>query len=195
MKVGLFFGTFNPVHVGHLIIANYMADFTDLDEVWLVISPQNPLKEKELLLNEQERLHLANLAVEDSPNLKVSDIEFGMPMPSFTVDTLKKLTTDHPDHKFSVILGSDNLLALPQWKEFEYILEHFQLYVYSRRGFDTSDLVDHPNVNLFDVLLVQISASEIRSALEKDKSVKHLLHEKVHQYIIQNKLFVPGPKT
>src|SRR3984957_14698567 len=136
MKIGLFFGSFNPVHNGHLIIANYICESTKLDKVWMVVSPQNPLKPKETLLRDYDRLHLINLAIEDNKNLKVSNIEFKLPKPSYTIDTLVHLHDKYPQHTFSLIMGSDNLATLHKWKNYEILLKNYEFLVYKRRGFE-----------------------------------------------------------
>ena len=129
MKIGLYFGTFNPIHVGHLVIANYMADFTDLDQVWLIVSPHNPLKEKSTLLTDLHRLALVKIAIDDNPKLSASDIEFSLPQPSYTIDTLTHLTVRYPEHDFFLIMGSDNLASLKKWKNYELLLRDCRILV------------------------------------------------------------------
>src|SRR6185436_15729441 len=135
MKVGLFFGTFNPIHVGHMIIASYMAEFTDLEQVWLIVSPQNPLKQNQILLHDYHRLALARLAVENHRKLKVSNVEFSLPKPSYTIDTLTHLSEKYRDNEFVLIVGTDNLESFRQWKDYERILDQYSLYVYPRHNF------------------------------------------------------------
>ena len=183
MKIGLFFGTFNPIHVGHLIIGNYMVEITDIDQVWFVVSPQNPLKQNKHILHESERLNLVSLAIEGNPKLMASDIEFDMPRPSFTIDTLDTLSAQHPDNEFVLIMGSDNLSLLPEWKEYKKLLEQYQLYVYKRQGYKNDTLSKHANVKTFDVLLLQISSSYIRKALKEGRSVKFFLPDQVYEHI------------
>ena len=183
MKIGLFFGTFNPIHVGHLIIGTYMVEITDIDQVWFVVSPQNPLKRNKQILHESERLNLVNLAIDGNQKLMVSDIEFDMPRPSFTIDTLDNLSIQHPDNEFVLIMGSDNLSLLPEWKDYKKLLDKYQLYVYKRQGYKNDKLSEHKNVKSFDVLLLQISSSYIRKALKEGRSVKFFLPDKVYEFI------------
>lgn len=183
MKIGLFFGTFNPIHVGHLIIANYFAEFSDLDKIWFVVSPQNPLKEKKSLLNHKQRLYMVNLAVEDNPKFSVSNIEFGLPKPSYTIDTLAHLKENYPKHNFVLIMGSDNICSFHKWKNFDVILKNHELYVYKRRGFEQNPYNANKKVKFFDVPLLNISATFIRSAIKEGKTLKSFFPEKVFQYI------------
>ncbi len=165
MKIGLFFGSFNPVHIGHLIIANYMATQTDLDKVWFVVSPHNPLKPKKTLANDYDRLHLVRLAIDDNPQLEVSNIEFGLPKPSYTVDTLAHLSEKYPAREFALIMGGDNLGSLHQWKNHELILQNHDIYVYKRPSYDLGDLATHPRVRLCEAPLLDISATYIRECI------------------------------
>lgn len=189
-KIGLFFGSFNPVHVGHLIIANYMAEHTDLDEVWLVVTPQNPLKKKRTLANNYDRLHLVNLAIEGNPLLKASNIEFGLPQPSYTIDTLTYLKEKHPDDQFTLIMGGDNLLSLPKWKNFEILLRDYRIFVYSRPGYELGPLAAEEKVQVFtEVPQMSISASFIRKSLQDEKSVRYMLSDAVHDYLMETNLY------
>ena len=189
MKIGLFFGSFNPVHIGHLIIANYMATNTDLDLVWMVISPQNPLKEKKSLARDYDRLHLVRLAIGDNPNIKASDFEFSLDKPSYTIDTLTYMREAYPQHEFVLIMGGDNLATLHKWKNYEMILKHYQIYVYRRPGYELGDLQDHKNVKLFEAPLMQISASYIRKQIKAGKSVKYLVTDEVNDYLLTSNLY------
>jgi nicotinate-nucleotide adenylyltransferase len=183
-KIGLFFGSFNPIHVGHLIIANHMATQTDLKEVWLVVSPQNPLKAKQSLARDQDRLHLVRLAIDDNPRLRAIDIEFTLPQPSYTIDTLTYLRERYPEKQFVLIMGGDNLPTLPKWKNYELILRDFALYVYSRPGYDLGELQNHPQVRVFEqVPQMQISASYIRECLQRSLSIQYLVTEPVLKYL------------
>lgn len=188
-KVGLFFGSFNPVHVGHLIIGNYMATQTDLDEVWLVVSPQNPLKKKSTLARDFDRLHLVRLAIEDSPNLKASNIEFDLPKPSYTIDTLTYLNEAHPDKDFVLIMGGDNLGTLHKWKNYEQILKHHQIYVYQRPNYKLGDLATHSSIKIFEAPLMQISASYIRKCIREENSIQFLVTQPVFEYIASSSLY------
>ncbi len=199
MKVGLFFGTFNPIHVGHLIIANFMADRTDLEQVWLVVSPQNPLKQKDSLLPDHHRMQLVRVAIEDNPKLRSSNIEFDLPQPSYTINTLQHLREKHPDHSFSLIMGEDNLRTFHKWKNHERILEEHEAYVYPRvytakeRHASLSEQQQgmeeqwkgHPRVRIFDAPVMKISASYIRKVLQQGHDARYLLTEPVHRYVME----------
>ena len=182
-KTGLFFGSFNPIHIGHLIIAQYFTEFTDLQQLWFVISPQNPLKKKETLLASHHRLNMVKLAIEDNPCFRASDIEFNLPQPSYTINTLTYLSEKYPRKEFVLIMGSDNLETLHKWKNYERILSQYQIYVYRRPLFTQNPFIKQANIKLFDAPLMQISSSFIRSALKENKNMKYLLHEKVMDYI------------
>lgn len=189
MKVGLFFGSFNPVHIGHLAIANYMASFTALDEVWLVISPQNPLKEKSSLLNQNDRLHLVNLALDLHPKIKPCTIEFTLPQPSYTINTLAYLKEKFPDHEFCLIMGSDNLEGLHKWKNYEEILHKYKIFVYPRPDKKETTFDAHPSVNFVDAPIMEISSTFIRHAIKQKKDVRFFLHHKVWEYIDEMNLY------
>ena len=189
MKIGLFFGSFNPVHNGHLIIANYVCERTDLDKVWLVVSPQNPLKQKETLLREYDRLHLINLAIEDNKNLKASNIEFKLPKPSYTIDTLIYLKEKYPQHQFALIMGSDNLATLHKWKNYEQILKNYDLLVYRRNGFIENPFPKNKNIHFLDFPFLDISATFIRENLRQGNSMQYFLPEPVWKYIDEMKLY------
>ena len=188
-KIGLFFGSFNPVHVGHLIIANYMATQTGLREVWLVISPQNPLKPKKALANDYDRLYLVQLAIEDNPLLRPCDIEFHMPKPSYTIDTLIHLKEKYPEHEFVLIMGGDNLKSLHKWKNYEILLRDYEIYVYQRPKYELGELAINPNIHLFEAPLMQISASYIRQCVKNGKSVQYLVPEAVYEYLESSNLY------
>ncbi|MCB0638399.1 MAG: nicotinate-nucleotide adenylyltransferase [Lewinella sp.] len=188
-KTGLFFGSFNPVHTGHMVIANYMAQFTDLDEVWLIVSPQNPLKDKQSLARDYDRLHLVRLAIGDNLYLRASDVEFNLPKPSYTVDTLTHLREQHPEREFVLIMGGDNLATLHKWKNYELILRDYAIYVYQRPAYELGDLADHPSVHLFEAPLMQISASFIRRCIAQGKSVEYLVPDAVYQYLTNSGLY------
>lgn len=188
-KIGLFFGSFNPVHIGHMIIANYMAIHTDLDKVWMVVSPHNPLKEKKSLARDRDRLHLVRLAIGDNLLLKASDIEFGLPKPSYTIDTLTYLKEKHPDKTFVLIMGGDNLRSLPKWKNYDVILRDYEVYVYKRPSYDLGELQVHENVHLFDAPLMQISSSYIRACIKEGQSVEYLVPDRVLEYLATSSLY------
>ncbi len=183
MHIGLFFGSFNPIHIGHMAIANYMVEFTDMDQLWFVVSPQNPLKEKKTLLGQNQRLYMVNVAVEDFPKFKSSNIEFDLPQPSYTVNTLAHLKEKYPKHKFSLIIGQDNLATFDKWKNHEEILKQFKLYVYPRPDAGKSKFDKHPNVILTDAPMIDISSTFIRDAIKKKKDVRFFLPEKAWEYV------------
>jgi nicotinate-nucleotide adenylyltransferase len=182
-KIGLFFGSFNPIHIGHLIIANAMAENTDLKKVWLVVSPQNPLKPSKGLLHEFDRYDMAKAAVADHYKIEVSDVEFHLPKPSYTIHTLAHLTEKYPDKEFKVIIGEDNLESFTKWKNHEQILEQFGLYVYPRPNVTNSDLKRHPNVKVVEAPLLDISATYIRNCIKNNKSIRYLVPEAVETTI------------
>lgn len=182
-KIGLFFGSFNPIHIGHLVIANIMAENADLDKVWFVISPQNPLKPSKGMLHEFDRYDMVKAAIADHYKLEASDVEFHMPKPSFTIHTLTYLSEKHPNKKFVLILGEDNLESFTKWKNYEQILEQYELYVYPRPNVTNSDLKRHPHVKIIDSPLLDISATYIRSCIKNNKSIRYLVPEAVEQLI------------
>ncbi|MFM8848792.1 MAG: nicotinate (nicotinamide) nucleotide adenylyltransferase [Cytophagales bacterium] len=182
-KVGLFFGSFNPIHIGHLIIANAMAENTDLKKVWLVVSPQNPLKPSKGLLHEFDRYDMAKAAIADHYKIEVSDVEFHLPKPSYTIHTLAHLHEKHPEKDFKVIVGEDNLANFAKWKNYEQILEHYGLYVYPRPHVTNSDFKRHANVKLVEAPLLDISATYIRDCIKNNKSIRYLVPESVETMI------------
>lgn len=197
MNIGLYFGTFNPIHVGHLVIANYMADFTDLDQVWLIVSPHNPLKEKSTLLTDLHRLALVKIAIDDNAKLRASDIEFSLPKPSYTATTLAYLKDNYPQHDFALIMGEDNLRTLHKWYNHDVILKNHKIYVYPRvltvqeeaevTGINShigNNFADNSNVVFCDdAPVMKVSASFVRNAIRDGKDVRYLLTEPVHKYI------------
>ena len=188
-KIGLFFGSFNPVHVGHMIIANFMATHTSLNQVWMVVSPHNPHKSKKTLAKDYDRLHLVKLAIGDNLNLKASDIEFSLPKPSYTIDTLAYLKEKYPNYQFTLIMGGDNLATFHKWKNHELILLHHPFYVYQRPDYNLGALLHHPKVHIFEAPLMQISASYIRKCLQEGKSIEYLVPEKVFQYLEDHNIY------
>ncbi|MGJ1433890.1 nicotinate (nicotinamide) nucleotide adenylyltransferase [Sphingobacterium spiritivorum] len=188
-KVGLFFGSFNPVHVGHLIIANYMANHTALDEVWFVVSPQNPFKKKASLADPYDRLEMVNLAIEDTENLRCSNIEFNLPVPSYTIDTLVHLSEKYPDKQFHLIMGQDNLESLQKWKNIDIILRDYHIYVYPRPGYNSGDLKDHPSITITDTPLMELSSTFIRKAIQEGKDIKFFTPDKVIEFIDKKGLY------
>lgn len=182
MKIGLFFGSFNPVHVGHLIIANHILNETDIEKVWFIVSPQNPFKSESGLLNEYHRLHLVRLATEDDNRIKASDIEFGLPKPSYTVNTLAYLAEKYPEHTFCIIMGSDSFQNLHKWKNTEVIVKHYPVYVYRRPGFEVENKTG-ADLHLLEAPLLQLSATQIRQSIREGKSVRYMLPDKVLEEI------------
>jgi nicotinate-nucleotide adenylyltransferase len=182
-KVGLFFGSFNPIHTGHLIIAGYMLNFTDLDEVWMVISPHNPLKDKKTLLADHHRYAMVQIAVEDNHRLRSCNIEFKMPQPSYTIDTLVRLEEKYPDHQFVLIAGTDIFPTFNKWKNYETLLENYKFYIYRRPGFETGKYGSHPHIVIFDSPLMEISSSFIRQAVAEGRDIRYFVPDKVYDYI------------
>jgi nicotinate-nucleotide adenylyltransferase len=182
-KIGLFFGSFNPIHLGHLIIANVMAENTDLNRVWLVVSPQNPLKPSKGLLHEFDRYDMVKAAIADNYKLEASDIEFNLPKPSYTIHTLAHLTEKHPTKEFKLILGEDNLENFTKWKNYHEILDQFGLYVYPRPGVTNTELSRHANVKMVEAPLLDISATYIRNCIKNNKSIRYLVPEAVENMI------------
>ena len=191
MKIGLYFGTFNPIHIGHLIIANHLAEYSGLDQIWMVVTPHNPLKNKHTLLDDYQRLQLVFLATEDYPKIKPSDIEFKLPQPNYTVNTLAHLQEKYPQHIFSLIMGEDNLKSLHKWKNHEIILQNHEIYVYPRISSDvaTSIYKNHPKIHIVAAPIVEISSTFIRENIKNKKNVRPLMPEKVWEYIDHNNLY------
>ncbi|MCF6180544.1 nicotinate (nicotinamide) nucleotide adenylyltransferase [Lutibacter sp.] len=185
MKVGLFFGSFNPIHVGHMVIANYMAEFSDLDEVWLVITPMSPFKQKATLLSNYHRLAIANIAVENYAKLKTSSIEFKLPQPNYTINTLIHLEEKYPNINFNLIMGEDNLQSFHKWKNYETILKNYHLYVYPRVNSKPikEEFKNHQNIHFVAAPIIQISSTFIRKAIKNHKDISTMLPLKVWNYI------------
>lgn len=184
MKIGLYFGTFNPVHIGHLIIANHMVEYSDLDEVWMVVTPHNPLKKKNTLLDDNHRLELVYRATENYPKIKPSNIEFKLVQPNYTIHTLAHIADTYPHLDFSIIMGEDNLKSFHKWKNYETILEHYNLYVYPRISEEKeSKFSGHPKVQFIKAPIIEISSQMIRKGIASKKNVQPLLPDTVWQYI------------
>lgn len=182
MTIGLFFGSFNPIHIGHMIIANVMIESTEIDKVWFVVSPQNPFKKRNTLLHEFDRLDMVREAIHDNLSLEACDVEFNMPKPSYTVDTLAYLEDKHPTYRFKLIIGEDNLTHFHKWKNYEEVLKH-GLYVYPRPNANKTPLHDHPMVHLIDSPMVDISATFIRKCVQNNRSVRYLVPDNVAEII------------
>lgn len=188
-NIGLFFGSFNPIHTGHMIIAEYMADRTDLKQIWFVVSPHNPLKARSTLANDFDRLHMVQLAVEDNPKLRASNIEFSLPKPSYTIDTMAYLHEKYPDHSFSLIMGSDNLESIHKWKNYQVLLERYTIHIYKRPGTDTIPAPEGSKVVFHDVPLMEISSTFIRKSLADGRSVRYMVPDLVYQYLDGSRLY------
>jgi nicotinate-nucleotide adenylyltransferase len=190
LKIGLFFGSFNPVHIGHLIIANTIYEYTDMDEIWFIVSPLNPLKRSsKSLIHEFDRIDMVEQAIEDQPHFKAKDIEFHLPKPNYTVNTLAYLEEKHPNYDYQLIIGEDNLVNFVKWKNYEVILDHYGLIVYPRPNAGVSSFKDHPNVTYVKSPLIDISASFIRRSVKMGKSIKYLVPDRVYEYIRNKKLY------
>lgn len=189
LQTGLFFGSFNPIHIGHLVIANYMATYTSLKEVWFVVSPHNPLKQKSGLADMYDRLEMARLATENAAHLKVSDIEFKLPQPSYTIDTLTHLKEKYPEKEFALIMGADNLASFKKWKNYELLLENHKLFVYPRPGIDLSEWENHPSVVITETPQMDISSTFIRTAIKQEKSIQFLVPDAVIDFMDKKSLY------
>ncbi len=188
MNIGLYFGSFNPIHTGHLILASYVYEATPLDKIWFVLSPQNPFKDEKNLLNEYDRLHLTNLAIEDDNRFRASDIEFGLPKPSYTVHTLTYLEEKFPYEKFSIIMGSDSYQNLTHWKNYEHLISHYPIIVYKRPGFEVEPLEGSQTLVL-DAPLLDISATRIRTMIREGKSPRYMVPDTVLEDIERNNYY------
>ncbi|MBG0781568.1 MAG: nicotinate-nucleotide adenylyltransferase [Bacteroidales bacterium] len=182
-RIGLFFGSFNPIHNGHMMLANYMVEFTDLHKLWFIVSPQNPLKEKESLLQEHHRFDMVSKAIDNDPRFEVNDIEFRMPHPSYTIDTLTRLSERHPNIAFSLIVGMDSLENIHKWKNYEVLLQSYRLLVYPRNGFTGGNHINHPSVQLVDAPEIKVSSSFIRRAVSAGKNISWFMPPKAHEYM------------
>ena len=185
MKIGLYFGTFNPIHIGHVIIANHLAEHSDLDQIWMVVTPHNPHKQKSTLLDDYQRLHMVTLATENFNKIKPSDIEFKLPQPNYTVNTLAHLGEKYPKHDFALIMGEDNLNSLHKWKNYEVILENYDIYVYPRLNSGEIDrqFVNHPKIHRVGAPVIELSSTFIRDSIKHKKNVVPMLPQKVWEYI------------
>jgi nicotinate-nucleotide adenylyltransferase len=185
MKIGLYFGTFNPIHIGHLVIANHMAEYSDLDQIWFVVTPQSPFKVKSSLLDNQQRLEMVYRATKDYPKLRPSDIEFGLPQPNYTINTLVYLQEKFPEHQFALIMGEDNLKGFHKWKNYELILEVYDIYVYPRisEGQIETQFNKHKKVHFVNAPIMELSSTFIRNSIKKGKNIRPMLPEHVWEYL------------
>ena len=188
MKIGLFFGSFNPVHIGHLIVANHVLNETSIDKIWLIVSPQNPFKESKTLLNEFDRLHLVRLAIQEDNRMKCSDVEFNLTKPSYTSTTLTILSEKHPEHSFSLIMGSDSYQNLNKWKNHEIIITNYPIYVYKREGHEIAQKNNKIPI-ILNAPIIQVSASQIRNYIQHGKSIRYLVPESVREEIETRKFY------
>lgn len=184
-KIGLYFGTFNPIHIGHLAIANYLVENSDLKEIWMVVTPHNPLKKKSTLLDDYQRLHMVHLATDDYEKISPSNIEFSLPQPNYTVNTLAHLKEKYPDNEFFLIMGEDNLKSLPKWKNYKVLLEDYNIIVYPRISSGTipDELKDHPSITKIDAPIMEISSTMIRKGIAKGQDLRYFLHQDVNDYM------------
>ncbi len=185
-KVGLFFGSFNPIHIGHLILANYILENSDMAELWFVVSPQNPFKDKKSLLSDHNRLDMVQLAVKNYPNMRVSNVEFSLPKPSYTIDTLTYLKEKYPDHSFALIMGEDNLKGLPKWKNSDKLIENYQIIVYPRLfegEKQEKEFSKHDHISMINAPIIELSATEIRNMIKNGKNVRPMLPPEVFDYL------------
>lgn len=185
-KIGLFFGSFNPIHIGHLILGNYILENSDMEELWFVVSPQNPFKDKKSLLKDHNRLDMVQLAIKNYPKMRASNVEFSLPTPSYTIDTLTYLQEKYPDYSFSLIMGEDNLGSLHKWKNYELLLKNHQIIVYPRIfGEDkkNQNYLQHENISLIKAPVIELSATEIRNMIKEGKNVRPMLPPEVFEYL------------
>ena len=185
MKIGLFFGSFNPIHVGHLIIANHLVEHSDLDQIWFVVTPHNPFKKKSSLLDNHQRLEMVYCATKDYTKLKPSDIEFNLSQPNYTINTLVYLQEKHPDYEFSLIMGEDNLKSFHKWKNYELILENHHIYVYPRisKGHTETQFSGHKKIHKVEAPIMELSSTFIRNSIKAGKNIKPMLPENVWEYL------------
>ncbi len=185
MKIGLYFGSFNPIHIGHMIIANHVLSHCNIDRLWFVVSPHNPLKETSSLLNENHRLHLVRLAIENESKFKASNIEFSLPRPSYTIDTISYLSDKYPQHEFSIVMGSDSFFNIKKWKNYKELLKQCKIIIYNRPGFEP-DISLSKNIELVNAPLLDISSTYIRNLIKEKKSIRYLVKDEVMEDILAN---------
>ena len=188
-KIGIYSGSFNPIHHGHVMLANYLVEFSDLDELWFVVTPQNPLKKKADLLDDDERLKMVQLAIGDDPRFVVSDIEMHLPTPSYTINTLTALSKQYPDSQFVFICGMDSLQNLKNWREYQKILDNYELLVFPREGYDGGELAGYPSVTILKTPILEISSTFIRQCIKEGRDVRHFMPEQAFLYMKQNHFY------
>jgi len=188
-KIGIYSGSFNPIHHGHVMLANYLVEFSDLDELWFVVTPQNPLKKKENLLDDDERLKMVQLALGDDPRFLVSDIEMHLPTPSYTINTLTALSEQYPDSEFVFICGMDSLQNFKNWREYQKILDNYELLVFPREGYDGGELINYPSVTVLKTPIIEISSTFIRQCVKEGRDVRHFMPEKAFEYMKEHRLY------
>lgn len=188
MHIGLYFGSFNPIHIGHLIVANHIVENSEIDKVWFVVSPHNPLKDSHSLLNEYHRLHLVNLAIEENSKFRASNVEFHLPKPSYTINTLTYLTEKFPLEKFSIIMGSDSFQNIHRWKNFEQLVKQYSFIVYLRPGFEVKE-THEADVTILQAPMLEVSSTYIRDQIKQKKSIRYIVPDAVAEYILTNKYY------
>ncbi len=188
-NIGLFFGSFNPIHIGHLAIANYIIEYDNIDEIWFIISPHNPLKDKKELASEKHRKKLVEIAINNDDRFRASDIEFNLPKPSYTINTLNQLKIEYPNYNFSIIMGEDNLATLHLWKDYKKIKNNFPIICYPRAEKEEHKQKEYPNIKIIDAPLFNISSSMIRSAIKNKKKINFFMPNGVYNYILDNGLY------
>ena len=188
-KIGIYSGSFNPIHHGHVMLANYLVEFSDLDELWFVVTPQNPLKQKDELLDADERLKMVQLSLGDDPRFHVSDIEMHLPRPSYTINTLTALSEQYPDCEFVFICGMDSLQYLKNWREYQKNLDNYELLVFPREGYDGGELLNYPSVTVLKTPIVELSSTFIRKCVREGRDVRHFMPEKAFLYMKQNRFY------
>jgi nicotinate-nucleotide adenylyltransferase len=192
-NIGLLFGTFNPPHIGHTLIANYFYITNNFDEIWFIVSPQNPFKKNITLIDEKLRLEMVSLAIENANYLKTSEIEFTLPKPSYTINTLEKLKNNYPTYTFSIIMGSDNAISIEKWKDFQNIIDNYIIYVYPRTGYPTQNILTHKNIKIDNSApIIDISSTWIREQIKNDNDVQFFLRKAVYEFIMVNVIYKEG---